>query len=97
NRYHALNNLATALNTRYNTSKASKDLNETINLYRESLQLWQQGHPDNHTTLLNLRSAFCSRFMQIEKNKDVEVVIRLCQKSLKVLPSLHSNRKFQLL
>ncbi|KAG1906835.1 uncharacterized protein F5891DRAFT_1181151 [Suillus fuscotomentosus] len=74
-----LNNLALTLNT------SSEDLNEAIDLFRESLRLKRLDHPGRHATLINLSSMLCSRFTQTQKNEDVEEAITLCKQSLKAL------------
>ncbi|KAG1850115.1 CHAT domain-containing protein [Suillus tomentosus] len=83
-----LNNLAVALKTRYDKSHVSEDLNEAIDLYRESLRLKRLERP------YNLSSVLCSRFMETQKNEDVEEAITLCQQSLEALSSLHPDRYF---
>ncbi|KAG1806453.1 uncharacterized protein HD556DRAFT_1532515 [Suillus plorans] len=80
-----LNNLALALNTRYNESHVSEGLNEAIDLYREFLRLKRLDHPGRRATLINLSSVLCSRFTQTQKNEDVEEAITLCKQSLKAL------------
>jgi CHAT domain-containing protein len=87
-----LNNLAIALQIRYNKLDVSEDLNEAIDLYRESLRLKRLDDPERHRTLFNLGSVLCSRFTTTQKNEDVEEAIRLCQESLEALPSLHPDR-----
>ncbi|KAG1851961.1 CHAT domain-containing protein [Suillus subluteus] len=80
----ALNNLAITLDIRYDKLDVSEDLDEAINLYRESLRLKRLDNPERHRTLFNLSS----------KNEDIEETIRLCQESLEALPSLHPDRYF---
>ncbi|KAG1776392.1 CHAT domain-containing protein [Suillus placidus] len=72
----------------------SEDLDEVIDLYRESLRLKRLHHLERHATLHNLSSVLCSRFTHTRKNEDVEEAITLCQESLAALPSLHPDRYF---
>ncbi|KAG2364434.1 CHAT domain-containing protein [Suillus spraguei] len=48
NRDTSLNNLAITLQTRYEKLDTSEDLNEAIDLFRDSLQLTPHGHPFHH-------------------------------------------------
>jgi hypothetical protein len=89
-----LNNLALALQTRYDELHVIEDLNEAIDWYHESLRLQQLDHPGRHVTLRNLSSALCSRFTQTEENQDVQEAITLCQESLEALSSLHPDRHY---
>ncbi|KAG2361486.1 hypothetical protein BDR07DRAFT_1377174 [Suillus spraguei] len=68
----ALHNLVLTLNIRYDKLDASEDLDEAIDLFRDSLQSTPHGHPCRHTSLFNLSLALCSRFTQTRKNEDVE-------------------------
>ncbi|KAG1763718.1 CHAT domain-containing protein [Suillus occidentalis] len=77
---------------RYDKLDVSEDLNEAIDLYRESLRLTRIDHPERHRTLYNLGMVLCLRFTKTQKNEDIEEAIRLCQESLEVLPSLHPSR-----
>ncbi|KAG1752102.1 CHAT domain-containing protein [Suillus lakei] len=70
-----LGNLATALTTRYGKLQASEDLDEAIDMCRESLRSTQLDHTERHITLRNLSSALCSRFTHTRKNEDVEEAI----------------------
>ncbi|KAG1847676.1 CHAT domain-containing protein [Suillus subalutaceus] len=90
----ALHNLAITLKIRYDNLDVSEDLDEAINLYRESLRLTRLDHPERHRNLYNLSSVLRSRFTKTQKNEDIEEAIRLCQESLEALPSLHPDRYF---
>ncbi|KAG1893730.1 uncharacterized protein F5891DRAFT_1281943 [Suillus fuscotomentosus] len=92
-----LNNLALALQTRYDKSHVRRDLNEAIDQSRESLRLTRLDHPERHITLFNLSSVLCSRFTQTQKIEDVEEAITLCQQSLEALHSLHPDRHYSYL
>ncbi|KAG1766888.1 CHAT domain-containing protein [Suillus placidus] len=95
-----LNNLALALDTRYGYEELDvsegldEDLNEVIDLCRESLRLTQLDHPERHRVLWSLSSTLLSRFTHTRKNEDVEEAITLCQESLAALTSLHPDRCF---
>ncbi|KAG2031442.1 hypothetical protein BDR03DRAFT_1030075 [Suillus americanus] len=77
-----LNNLASALETRYDKSHVREDLNEIIDRYCESLWVRRHDHPERRLILSNLSSALCSRFTQTRKNEDAEEAITLCKESL---------------
>ncbi|KAG2339350.1 hypothetical protein BDR05DRAFT_968083 [Suillus weaverae] len=93
-------NLALALDTRNRyeeldvTEGLNEDLNEVIDLCRESLRLTQLDHPERQRVLCSLSSTLCSRFTHTRKNEDVEEAITLCQESLASLTSLHPDRYF---
>ncbi|KAG1753593.1 CHAT domain-containing protein [Suillus paluster] len=61
--------IALALKTRFVKLHSSDDLNEAIGLYRESKQ---HDDPERHKYLFSLSSALRSRFMQTQKDEDVE-------------------------
>ncbi|KAG1872909.1 hypothetical protein DFJ58DRAFT_651721, partial [Suillus subalutaceus] len=69
-------------------------LTEAINIFRESLRLIQHDHPRRHLHLHNLSSAFCSCFMETQKNEDIEEAIQLCQEPLAALPPQHPDRYY---
>ncbi|KAG1873529.1 hypothetical protein DFJ58DRAFT_881389 [Suillus subalutaceus] len=73
--------LTLALKTRYDKLHVNEDLNEAIDLSRESLQLTPLGDPERHVNLFNLSSTLCSRFT----HEDIEEAINLCQESLAAL------------
>ncbi|KAG0691638.1 CHAT domain-containing protein [Suillus ampliporus] len=95
-RHTTLNNLALVLQTRYEKLHGSEGLNldEVIDLYRESLWSIKHDHPDHGRNIINLSSALCSRFKETQKNEDVEEAIDLCQQSLVAFPPLHPHRHF---
>ncbi|KAG1824720.1 uncharacterized protein BJ212DRAFT_543576 [Suillus subaureus] len=65
------------------------DLNETIDLCRESLRLRRLDDPEHHATLFNSSLTLCSCFTHTRKNEDVEEAIHRCQEPLAALSSLH--------
>jgi tetratricopeptide (TPR) repeat protein len=77
---------------RYYKFDVSEDLNEAIDLCRESLWLTRLDDPDRHRNLYNLGSVLRYRFIETQKNEDIEEAIQLCQESLEALPSLHPDR-----
>ncbi|KAG1752557.1 uncharacterized protein EDB91DRAFT_1343591 [Suillus paluster] len=90
-----LNNLATALQTKYHKlhTTTSKDLNDAIDSYRESLRSEELDRPERHRNLINLSLALRSCFTQTQ-NEDAEEAICLGQESLVALPPLHPERHF---
>ncbi|KAG2064509.1 hypothetical protein BDR04DRAFT_257923 [Suillus decipiens] len=75
-----------ALKTRYNKLDVRVDLNEAIDLYRESLRL---ADPEHHVNLHNLSSVLCSRFTETQENENVLFVEDHWR-----LSSLHPHRYF---
>ncbi|KIJ91500.1 hypothetical protein K443DRAFT_114936 [Laccaria amethystina LaAM-08-1] len=75
----SLNNLATALATRFKKRGASNDLDEAISLHREALLLWPAPHPDRSMSLNNLANA-------------LQTPISLHQEGLLLRPAPHPDR-----
>ncbi|KAG1731574.1 hypothetical protein EDB19DRAFT_2041766 [Suillus lakei] len=87
-----LSDLAYALVVRYRRMHVSDDLNEAINLFRESLWLLQPGCLPEYRRAPKLSSALCSRFTQTRMNKDIEEAIHLCIQFLEALSLQHPER-----
>ncbi|KAF9231836.1 CHAT domain-containing protein [Melanogaster broomeanus] len=60
----SLNNLASALKTRFDQRGDGKDLDEAIDHYQSALQLRPEGHPQHCSSLNNLANAVQTRFEQ---------------------------------
>ncbi|KAG2342356.1 hypothetical protein BDR05DRAFT_990471 [Suillus weaverae] len=105
-----LNNLATALLTRYNQHNDVDDITRAIDLLREALTLRMPWNKNCDHTLNNLAGALQTKHDNFipgrismrpltctDSNEDIKESIQLCQESLMALPSLHPDRYFSYL
>jgi tetratricopeptide (TPR) repeat protein len=92
----SLNNLANALQTRFNQRGASNDLDEGIYLHREALLLRPAPHPGRPTLLNNLAEALQTRFKQRGASNDLDETISLHQEALLLRPARHPDRPMSL-
>jgi tetratricopeptide (TPR) repeat protein len=85
----SLNNLADALQTRFEQRGAPNDLDETISLHREALLLWPAPHPDRSTSLNNFANALQTCFKQRGAPNDLDEAISLGRDALLLRPAHH--------
>ncbi|KAJ7774138.1 CHAT domain-containing protein [Mycena maculata] len=84
-----INNLASAVGTRFDQRGDAQDIDEAIQLFREVLTL---PHPDHAGSLNNLAHAVQTRFEQQGDAQDINEVIQLYREALALHPSPHPNR-----
>ena len=95
NRPASLNNLASALLTRYKQSGKMKDLEEAITYNREALSRCPPGHTDRSTSLRNLGDAVFNHFRQLSKMEDLEEATTYYHEALSLHPPGHSVAALQ--
>ncbi|KAG2067145.1 hypothetical protein BDR04DRAFT_952161, partial [Suillus decipiens] len=89
----ALTKHAEALEVRFVKCGNINDIDESIQLRRNTVSLCHKGHPDHgRRRTRSLSSALLSRFWETRMEEDIKEAIGLFQQSLKVLPSLHPER-----
>ena len=92
----SLNDIATALRTRYEQRGGSNDLHEAISLHREALLLRPAPHPDRSMLLNNLANALLTRFAQWGASNDLDEAISLHREALLLQPAPHLYRSSSL-
>jgi hypothetical protein len=92
----SLNNLADALQTRFEQRGASNDLDEAISLHREALLVRPAPHPDRSTSLNNLANALQTSFEQRGASNDLDEAISLHREALLLSPAPHPDRSASL-
>ncbi|KDR71376.1 hypothetical protein GALMADRAFT_144057, partial [Galerina marginata CBS 339.88] len=92
----SLNNLASALQTRFEQRGASNDLDEAILLHREALFLRPAPHPDRSSSLNNLANALQTHFQQRGASNDLDEAISLHREALLLRPAPHPGRSMSL-
>ncbi|KDR71353.1 hypothetical protein GALMADRAFT_144037 [Galerina marginata CBS 339.88] len=92
----SLDNLATALQTRFAQQGASNDLDEAISLHREAFLLRPAPHPGRSDSLNNLADALQTRFEQRGASNDLDEAISLHQEALLLCPAPHPDRSISL-
>ncbi|KAH8111128.1 TPR-like protein [Phellopilus nigrolimitatus] len=102
-RSSSLNNLAVALRTRFKQTGQKilqtgqmEDLEESIVLHHDALQLLPPGHPDHSEFLSNLGEAMQTCFEQIVRIEDLEEAIVLHRDALELRPPGHPDRSSSL-
>ncbi|TFK19265.1 mucin-like protein 1 [Coprinopsis marcescibilis] len=92
NRSSSLNNLATALATRFEHKGHFDDLDQCMILHTEALGLMPSPHPNRSASLNNLANALSTRFEQKGSLDDLDQSIILHMEALGLRPSPHPNR-----
>jgi tetratricopeptide (TPR) repeat protein len=92
----SLNNLATALSTRFEQSGRVEDLEDAITYHRQALTLRPPGHPSRSTSLNNLATALSTRFQQSGRVEDLEDAIAYHRQALTLCPPGHPDRSTSL-
>jgi hypothetical protein len=91
-RSSSLNNLATAVSTRFEQLGRVDDLEEAIICHRQALALRPHGHPNHPTSLNNLATAVATRFKHLGRLEDLEEAITCHRQALALLPHGHPGR-----
>jgi tetratricopeptide (TPR) repeat protein len=81
------NNLANALQTRYEMAGSSDLLDEAITLLREALALRPAGHPDRAISCNNLASALQARYNETGSSDLLDEAITLLREALSLCPA----------
>ncbi|KAG8850133.1 hypothetical protein FRB96_000508 [Tulasnella sp. 330] len=92
----ALNDLAAALNYRFEESGDRADLDTAIGYFEDALQLLSPTHEGRSDFLYNLAVTITNRFRLTGDRKDVEVAIRFHQDALRLRPLGHPHRSSSL-
>lgn len=92
----SLNNLASALSSRFEQGGQAADLDEAIKLHREALTLRPAPHLDRSASLNNLAAVLSTRFKQKGQMEDLEEAISLHQDALILCPAPHPDRSVSL-
>ncbi|KAJ7824828.1 CHAT domain-containing protein [Mycena leptocephala] len=91
-----LNNLAGAIHERYEHEPDRNDIDEAINLHRDSLKLRPSPHPLRSTSLHNLAEAIHTRFKRMGDSTDIYEVIQLHEDALALRSPPHPERSTSL-
>ncbi|KAJ7274725.1 CHAT domain-containing protein [Mycena rebaudengoi] len=85
----SLNNLANALQARFEQDNDPKDIDEAVMLHREALEIHAAPHPNQGMSLSNLGLAVQTRFVQWGDPKDLYEAIMLHREALEVHAAPH--------
>ncbi|KAG2122498.1 CHAT domain-containing protein [Suillus clintonianus] len=88
----SLDNLGSALYTRFHKRGDVNYINRAVSFYREALTLRPPGHPHHDTTLNNLALALKTRYDKLHVIEDLNEAIDLYRESLRVRPLDHPER-----
>jgi len=88
-RLMSLNNLASALFTRFNQSGKMDDLDDSISAHRQALSLLPLDHPDRAMSLNSLANALYNRFERSGSIHDLEDAISIHREALTLRPLGH--------
>ncbi|KAG2123283.1 CHAT domain-containing protein [Suillus clintonianus] len=92
----ALDQLAQAVEVRFDQRGNIDDLEESIQLGREAVSLCPKGHSDRGDYLNNLASSLESRFDHQSKSHDLDEAISMHEEALRLRPVGHEQRDFSL-
>ncbi|KAJ7021504.1 hypothetical protein C8F04DRAFT_266660 [Mycena alexandri] len=90
--FSSLDNLATALWTRFQQTGQLADLEESIAFHQRALELRPGSHPNRSSSLNNLANALRTRFEQTGQREDLEESIAFHQQALELRPGSHPDR-----
>ncbi|KAG1830062.1 CHAT domain-containing protein [Suillus subalutaceus] len=92
----ALDNLAQAVEARFDQRGTIDDLAESVQHKREAVSLCPEGHSERDTYLNNLAYALQSRFNHQGNSDDLNEAISLYEEALRLCPVGHKSRDFSL-
>ena len=92
NRLPTLNNLAVALNIRFDQAGQREDLDSAISFHREALELRAAHHPDRSGSLNSLGDALSTQFHQTGQRENLDLAI-LCHRETLSLQSINLRLK----
>ncbi|KAG1830068.1 hypothetical protein DFJ58DRAFT_750614 [Suillus subalutaceus] len=92
----ALDNLAQAVEARFDQRGTIDDLAESIQHEREAVSLCPEGHSERDTYLNNLAYSLKSRFDHQGNSDDLNEAISLYEEALRLRPVGHKSRDFSL-
>ncbi|KAG1837231.1 CHAT domain-containing protein [Suillus subalutaceus] len=95
-RPEALDNLAQAVEARFDQRGTIDDLAESIQHGREAVSLCPEGHAERDTYLNNLAYSLRSRFNHQGNSDDLNEAISLYEEALHLCPVGHKSRDFSL-
>jgi tetratricopeptide (TPR) repeat protein len=95
-RSSCLDNLACALQTRFEQSGQRHDLDMAVSLHRDALQLQPTSHPHRSGSLNNLAVALMTRFDLSGRHEDLDEAIFFNRNALQLFPSPHPDRSSSL-
>ncbi|KAG2137508.1 CHAT domain-containing protein [Suillus clintonianus] len=95
-RARALDELALAVEARFDQHGSIDDLEESIQLGREALSLCLEEHSSRDGYLINLAFSLKSRFVHQGKFDDLDEAITLYEEALRLCPVGHASRDFSL-
>ncbi|KAG1773712.1 CHAT domain-containing protein [Suillus placidus] len=95
-RPRALDELAQAVEARFDQHGSIDDLDTSIRLGREAVSLCPKGHSDCDFYLNNLATSLMSRFHHQGKPNDLDEAISLHEEALRLRPVGHESRHFSL-
>ncbi|ROT37123.1 hypothetical protein SODALDRAFT_279961, partial [Sodiomyces alkalinus F11] len=88
-----MNNLGCMLQSRYERTGATADLEEAIGVARQAVEATPDNHPDRATCLNNLGNKLQSRYERTRATADLEEAIGVArQASVEATPDDHPNR-----
>ncbi|KAG2099237.1 CHAT domain-containing protein [Suillus discolor] len=95
-RPRTLDELARAVDARFDRHGSIDDLDTSIQLGREAVSLCPEGHADRDTYLNNLASSLLSRFGHRGNHNDLDEAISLHEAALQLRPVGHESRHYSL-
>ncbi|KAG1877052.1 CHAT domain-containing protein [Suillus tomentosus] len=95
-RPRALQELAQAVEGRFQERGSIDDLDQCIQLRREAVSLCSQGHPGHYTYLNNLALSLHYRFNHQDNSHDLNEAISLYEEGLRLCPVGNTYRDFSL-
>ncbi|KAG2112683.1 CHAT domain-containing protein [Suillus discolor] len=91
-----LDELAQALQTRFDQHGSIDDIDTSIQLGRKAVSLCPEGHPERDAYLNNLADSLVSRFDHQGKPNDLDEAISLHEEALRLCPVGHKYRDYSL-
>ncbi|KAL0955452.1 hypothetical protein HGRIS_001694 [Hohenbuehelia grisea] len=95
-RAESLSNLATCVRERYRLEGSRDDLEESMKLRTEALELRPPGHPDRAWSLSDLASSLVDRYRLEGSRDDLEKSMKLRTEALELRPPGHPDRAWSL-
>ncbi|RXW12880.1 hypothetical protein EST38_g12975 [Candolleomyces aberdarensis] len=93
---HLIADLALAVQYRSDQTRSPSELEESISLHRQAVELQPFSHPDRSFSLGNLGTALLARHRRTGTMADLEEAISLLREALELRPSPHPDRLLSL-
>ncbi|KDR73809.1 hypothetical protein GALMADRAFT_142238 [Galerina marginata CBS 339.88] len=89
---HGWNNLGSSLFRRFERLGGLNDVNKSVLMFENAVQLIPNGHPDKHSWLNNLGNSLMSRFERLGDLNDIKKSVLILEDAVQLTPDGHPDK-----